>query len=158
MRHLLTVFVFLFIVTGCATQPLTWQKTGALDISKGCNVKVAACCKMPQRDIEYLQSDIQREASAVLQGSKDAPDAYDMTVKITKYDKGNAFARFMLIGLGQMYLDGTVDIQQGNPPVLIRQGQFKKNFCLGGIAGGLATMEKDMLPKVSESVSEALRK
>ncbi len=158
MRKLLTVFVFLFIITGCATQPMVWQKAGALDMSKGCNVKVSASCKMPQRDIEYLQSDIQREASAVLQGSKDIPDAYNMTVNITKYDKGNAFARFMLIGLGQMYLDGDIEIQQGNPPDLVRQGQFKKNYCVGGIVGGLATMEKDMLPKVSESVSDALRK
>ena len=33
---------------------------------------------------------------------------YDIDVTITRYDKGNVFARVMLVGLGQIHIDATV--------------------------------------------------
>jgi hypothetical protein len=113
---------------------------------------------MPPADMAYLQGDIQQKVREVLSGDPDLPDAYKVEVTITKYDKGNAFARFMLIGLGQMYLYGTVEIQQGEPPVVIREGEFKKNYCVGGIMGGSATMQKDVLPKVGKAIADAIKK
>ena len=62
----------------------------------------------------------------------------------------------MLIGLGQMYLYGNVEIKNGSPPVIIRSGSFKKNYCVGGLVGGLATMQKDMLPKVGLAIADAI--
>lgn len=118
---------------------------------------MTATCKMPRADISYLQTDIQDQVESILCGSATAPDAYNIKVTITKYDKGNAFARFMLIGLGQMYLDGTVEVLQGEPPIVIRKGEFKKNYCLGGFAGGMATMQNNVLPEVGKSLSEAIK-
>jgi len=129
------------LFAGCmANQPVTWTKHGAVDLSKGGKVEVKAACEMPPTDLAYLQNDIQQQVDKVLTGKTDVPDAYKIDVRITTYDEGNAFARLMLIGLGQMYLYGTVDIKQGEPPVLIRTGDFNKNFCVGGLIGGTATM------------------
>lgn len=160
MKHLqLLFFPILVLMTGCmATQPVTWHKAGEMDMTKGGKVAVTSSCVMPPADVAYLQSDIQQKVQAVLQGSRNAPDTYRIEVTITKYDKGSAFARFMLIGLGQMYLDGTVEIKQGDPPVVIRAGDFRKNFCVGGIAGGLATMQKSVLPQVGTAIADAIKK
>jgi hypothetical protein len=121
-------------------------------------VAVEASCEMPSADITYLQGDIQQKVREVLSGNPDLPDTYKVEVTITKYDKGNAFARFMLIGLGQMYLYGTVEIKQGEPPVVIRAGEFKKNYCVGGMMGGMASMQKDVLPKVGQAIADAIKK
>jgi hypothetical protein len=150
--------VMAIMLVGCAaTQPVTWSKTAPMDLSKGTTVKVDASCEMPDADITFLKSDIQKKVSEVLAGNPDLPDAYRINVTITKYEEGSAFARFMLIGLGQMYLYGTVDITQGTPPVVIRQGDFKKNYCVGGVMGASATMQKDVLPKVGEAIAKAIQ-
>lgn len=146
------------LFTGCmATQPVTWNKSGPLDRSKGARVVVAAACHVPPSDLAFLQSDVQRQVSSVLPGTGDTPDAYTVNLNITRYDAGNAFARFMLIGLGQMYLDGTVQVTGGDTSAVVREGAFRKNYCVGGMVGGMATMQKDVLPKVGPTVAAALR-
>jgi hypothetical protein len=158
--RIIRVFVVMFamIFVGCAaTQPIIWQKADAMNLAKGGMVMVKASCEMPSSDLSYLQSDIQQKVREVLSGSVDTPDIYQIEVIITKYDEGSAFARFMLIGLGQMYLDGTVEIKQGVPPVVVRKGEFKKNYCVGGIAGGMATMQKDILPEVGKAIADAIK-
>jgi hypothetical protein len=153
------LMVLACIFAGCAaTQPVKWTTCAPMDLTKGGKVAVTAGCEMPPADMAYLQGDIQQKVREVLSGDPDLPDAYKVEVTITKYDKGNAFARFMLIGLGQMYLYGTVEIQQGEPPVVIREGEFKKNYCVGGIMGGSATMQKDVLPKVGKAIADAIKK
>jgi len=143
---------------GCmANQPVKWNKSGALDVAKGGKVVVKAECEMPSLDVNYLQSDIQDRVSRVLTGDANGADAYCVRVTITRYDEGSAFARFMLIGLGQMYLDGVVEVTQGNPPVVVRDGGFNKNYCVGGMIGGMATMQKDVLPKVGKAIGAALQ-
>lgn len=146
------------LLAGClAIQPVKWSKNAPMDMSKGAKVEVRASCQMPSPDVAYLQTDIQQQVNKVLTGGTDIPDAYKIDVTITKYDKGSAFARFMLIGLGQMYLCGTIEIKQGEPPVVIRAGGFQKNYCVGGIAGGMATMQKDVLPTVGQAIADALK-
>ncbi len=146
------------VLTGCmATQPVKWTKTAPMDMKKGGKVAVTASCEMPPSDLTFLQTDLQQKVREVLSGNPDLPDAYKIEVKITKYDKGNAFARFMLIGLGQMYLYGTVEVKQGEPPVVIREGDFQKNYCVGGIAGGMASMQKDVLPTVGKAIADAIK-
>jgi hypothetical protein len=151
------IVVASFFVGCTATQPVKWNLCAPIDLKKGVKVLVEASCKMPSADISYLQGDIQQKVRKVLAGNPELSDAYKIKVTITRYDKGNAFARFMLIGLGQMYLYGTIEVKQGNPPVVIRSGKFKKNYCIGGISGGIARMEKDVLPKVGKAIADAVK-
>lgn len=125
------------ILSGCTygNQPVIWVKSGKLDYSKSANVEVTSKVKIPGQELEFLKSDIEKNVDTVFQGRKIVKDSYKVKVEITKYDEGSAFARFMLIGLGQMYLDGTVKVLQGNPPVIIRSGKFEKNYRVGGLEG-----------------------
>jgi len=160
MKRLLTAATFLCIsqfLVGCvAGQPVEWQKAGPLDLAKGARVSVDCECEMPKGDLVYLESDIERNVREVLRGDPDAPDAYDVNVVITRYDEGDAFARFMLIGLGQMYLYGTVEVKHNSPTDVVRKGLFHKNYCLGGLLGCMATMRENVLPKVGPAIAEAI--
>jgi hypothetical protein len=64
-------------------------------------------------ELEYMRHDITGRVRQVLRGELNAADAYTVDVEITRYDEGSKFAHFMLIGLGQMYVFGTVEAPGG---------------------------------------------
>jgi hypothetical protein len=73
-------------------------------------------------------------------GAAGAPTARIRLV-FTQYDKGNAFARAMLIGLGQIKIDPGayfVDDATDQPP---GKHQVSKQFAVGGIYGGSTSLE-----------------
>ena len=84
-------------------------------------------------------------------------DDYHVRVNITRYDEGSKAARFFLAGLGQMYLDGSVQVYTGIPAVIVRQGVFNKNYAVGGIMGASADMNDDMVSKVGKAITDGLR-
>ncbi|GAA0711082.1 hypothetical protein GCM10009105_12760 [Dokdonella soli] len=76
-------------------------------------------------------------------------------MSITRYEKGNAFARAMLAGLGQIHIDG--DVQVYAMPEHNRTMAFsvQKTFAWGGIYGGTTTIE-DIEQSFAESIANAL--
>lgn len=80
---------------------------------------------------------------------------YDVDLRLTRYDKGNAFARFMFAGLGQIHVEGVISVFQmpGHTPV----GEFtlKKTFAWGGIYGG-ATSVEDIENTFADGVAAAV--
>jgi len=151
--------VILCVFTGCVgQQAVKWNTLNAnIDTTQHAVVTIKTTCEVPPDSVSYLQADIQKQVDKVLTGSPKSPNPYNIEVTITRYDEGNAFARSMLIGMGQMYLDGTVDVKFGTPPNCVRQGEFKKNFCVGGMIGGAATMQGSMLSRVGKDVADALK-
>lgn len=154
---LMLIMILIITLIGCAKQPLIWKNSSEMDLKKGGVVSVKANCEVPPVELSYLGQDIQQKVNSVLIGRQDVTDVYKIEILITKYDEGNAFARFMLIGLGQMHLHGTVEIKQGDPPVVIRTGEFKKRYCVGGFVGGMARMQTDVLPEVGNAIAEAIK-
>jgi hypothetical protein len=71
-----------------------------------------------------------------------APKSYSVELHLTRYQKGSAVARFMLAGLGQIHIDGTVDVYQ--MPGHTRVGEFdlKKTFAWGGAYGASTSIEE----------------
>lgn len=69
------------------------------------------------------------------------PRAYLVVLNITRYDKGNAFARAMLAGLGQIHLDGTISVFKMPEHELVEEFQMQKTFAWGGIYGGTTSIE-----------------
>lgn len=65
----------------------------------------------------------------------------DTCVKVNKYDKGNAFARAMLAGLGQMHIEAEVTSKNWETKDLIAKYSVSKTFAWGGIYGGTTTIE-----------------
>lgn len=56
-------------------------------------------------------------------------------VNITRYDEGNAFARFMLAGLGQMHIDAVVTLSDYQTNQEVATYEVTKTFAWGGIYG-----------------------
>ena len=69
------------------------------------------------------------------------PHAYQVLVHVSRYEKGNAFARFMLAGMGQIHVDGTVSLYQMPEHTLAGQFDLQKTFAWGGVYGASVSVE-----------------
>jgi hypothetical protein len=75
---------------------------------------------------------------------------------ITKYDDGNAFARFMLAGLGQIHIDGDFALTMASKESeSIAEFSVSKTFAWGG-AYGAGTGIQDVEPAFAEGVADAV--
>jgi hypothetical protein len=83
------------------------------------------------------------------------PSQYQIDVTITRYEKGSAFARAMLAGLGQMHLDGLVKVYGLPAHDAIEEFVVQKTFAWGGIYGASTTME-DIEQTFAEGIANAL--
>lgn len=81
--------------------------------------------------------------------------SYDVDLVITRYDKGNAFARAMLAGLGQIHVDGEVSVYEQPDRNLVGQFTISKTFAWGGIYGASTSIE-DIETTFAEGVAAAL--
>ena len=92
-----------------------------------------------ERMAEKIQQKIDaRKSTNVAVG---AANSYSVELYLTRYQKGNAFARAMLVGLGQIHIDGKVDVYQMPAHTLVGEFDLKKTFAWGGIYGGVTSME-----------------
>lgn len=66
---------------------------------------------------------------------------YDVELTLTRYEKGNAFARSMLAGLGQIHIDGIVRMYELPNKKKVGEFTIKKTFAWGGLYGGTTSME-----------------
>lgn len=102
-------------------------------------------------DVKILSSDTQRLSEKIkakvdgrkLANAADAGDPrnYEIDVHLTRYDKGSAFARAMLAGLGQIHIDGTVSVYRMPGHELVGEFQLSKTFAWGGIYGASTSMD-----------------
>lgn len=76
-------------------------------------------------------------------------------VVITNYDAGNAFARFMLAGLGQMHIDSEVTLSDSVSNAPLAKYEVTKTFAWGGIYGGSKKIT-DIEQAFAEAVAEAI--
>jgi hypothetical protein len=67
--------------------------------------------------------------------------SFAVDLHLTRFDKGNAFARAMLAGLGQIHIEGKVQVYQMPGHTLIGEFQMSKTFAWGGIYGAATSME-----------------
>jgi Domain of unknown function (DUF4410) len=144
---------------GCATgdQPVVWQVANPVDFGRGYVVEVGSTVPVPPGELAIMKQNIVGALGPVFRAPPGGPDDYHVRVTITRYDEGSKAARFFLAGLGQMYLDGSVQVFAGNPPVAVRQGIFNKNYAVGGIMGASADMNDDMVSKVGKAIADGLR-
>jgi len=70
------------------------------------------------------------------------PNQYLVKVHITKYDKGNAFARFMIAGAGQIHVDGIITVYTLPSKRKAEEFKITKTFAWGGIYGGATSIKE----------------
>ncbi|PCJ22148.1 MAG: hypothetical protein COB04_01470 [Gammaproteobacteria bacterium] len=147
----------LIVLSGCvANQPVVWDDPSATHTGMNISsIEVEAPASTPASEIAFIKQDIQNKLASSNFWNEQLPGC-TLKVVITKYNKGNAFARFMLIGLGQMHLHGTVELISGNPPKVIQSGTFEKKYVVGGLVGLTATMRNDVTSKLGQAIVESL--
>ena len=85
------------------------------------------------------------------------PRKFELAVLVTRYDKGDAFARAMMPGLGRIHIDGRVSMFA--LPMYERVADFDidKTFAWGGLYGAATSIE-DVEKGFAEGVAEAVTK
>ncbi len=69
------------------------------------------------------------------------PHSLHASLDFVRYDKGNAFARAMLIGLGQIHIDATLELRDNDTQEVLGKFEIKKTFAWGGLYGGFTGIE-----------------
>lgn len=102
---------------------------------------------MTNVDISRIVDEVKAEITAkhpdiwVSGSTPAAPTVANVKIVFTQYDDGNAFARFMLMGLGQIHIDGTVTFSDAASGKQIAQYNVSKDFAFGGLYGGVTRIE-----------------
>jgi len=81
--------------------------------------------------------------------------SFEIDVVLTRFEKGNAFARAMLAGLGQIHLDGEVKLLLVPDQTPVGAFTVSKTFAWGGIYGSSTRIE-DIEPTFADSVAAAV--
>jgi len=78
-----------------------------------------------------------------------------MQIHFTRFDRGNAFARAMLMGLGQIVIEADVSLIDSSGKTV---GVYKvsKDFALGGLAGATTTVD-DVEDGFAKSVAAIIK-
>ena len=84
-----------------------------------------------------------------------APDTLYVTINFTRYDEGNAFARMMLAGLGQIHIEADVFGEDRVRQRILFKSKVTKTFAWGGAYGG-ATGIKDVEDGFAQAVANLL--
>lgn len=114
--------------------------------------------KMLPLDQQRMSEKITTKVRSAASGRQGTARNYELLVSISRYDKGDAFARAMLAGLGQIHIDGVVSVYQQPGRKKVAEFNLDKTFAWGGIYGAAVSMDtiEDTYAKaVAEVVTQA---
>jgi hypothetical protein len=138
-----------------ALQPVQITTLKVTDITD----EAAPGIAVPSYDLERILDRVKAEVSAthpeILAAANAPAGTAKIKIVITQYDEGNRLARFVLIGLGQIYLDGDVVFVDPSSGQEIARYKVSKNFAFGGMYGGITGME-DVEKGFAKSVAAIL--
>ena len=102
---------------------------------------------------KHVQADSPERFRTINQPGGASP--VEALVTIKTYDKGNAFARAMLAGLGQMHIDADVVLKDPRSATTFATYDVDKTFAWGG-AYGASTSITDIEDGFAQSVAAAI--
>jgi hypothetical protein len=79
-----------------------------------------------------------------------------MNIVFTQYDEGNAAARFLLAGLGQIRIDADVSLLTPGSGATVATYKVSKDFSFGGLYGGTTNIH-DVEKGFARSVAEIVK-
>jgi len=151
-------------LTGCASSPPVAkfshrQSDAVLRTADTSDVTVGTATGVTMADYEKARVvdriKMQIAAKQALNPAVAAANQYEVSVTVTRYEKGSAFARAMLAGLGQIHMDGIVTLYSMPAHVAVEDFTVQKTFAWGGIYGGNTTIE-DIEQSFAEGIANAL--
>jgi hypothetical protein len=105
---------------------------------------------------QKVKAYVQAETPAVMAAAPTGgAGSYKMQIHFTKFDRGSAFARAMLIGLGQIKIEATVNLVD-TTGATVASYNVSKDFALGGIVGA-TTSVADVEDGFAKSVAEIVK-
>ena len=161
----ISAVIIAMLLSGCAgTAPKATfvnapSKTSIVDANDTIKVSITMAT-----GVEILDQEKQRLSVLVAQKVQERkmrnatggdPESYDVEVELTRYEKGNAFARAMLAGLGQIHIDAKVRLMRADKHEKVSDFELKKTFAWGGIYGAVTGIE-DVEPAFAEGIAAAL--
>lgn len=175
IQHSTKVFTFsipvaillaLFLVSCATTSPQATftkalPKQQRVDANDTVVVKVEARQGVMIEDNEKqrLSQGIKEKINAQKINNTESGDKheYELNVLLTQYEKGNAFARLMLAGLGQIHIDAHVSLLELPERAKVAEFDIDKTFAWGGLYGGSTSIE-DVEQGFAGGVAEAVTK
>jgi len=120
-------------------------------------IETASGISMVEYEKQRLAQRIKEKLDELKLANQDSGVAtqYDVKLTVTRYEKGSAFARAMLAGLGQIHLEATVLLFSHDSKEKLADFKVVKTFAWGGIYGASTTME-DLEPPFAEAIARAL--
>lgn len=165
-RAVAGVCFLVLVLSGCASSPprakfagSTATNTVVLQANDTIALAVSAAPGVTMADYEKTRLGDQIKTKLAARQARNAaaaePRQYDVDVTVTRYEKGNAFARAMLAGLGQIHLDALIKIFEKSSHTLLSEFSMDKTFAWGGIYGGTTSME-DIEGTFAEGIAMAM--
>lgn len=165
-RDLVLPLVGLLVLGGCSassapkasfTTPIAATSVVRADDSVSVSVASAADVPLTETERNRLRALIQQkiEQRKAQNAADGRPESYEVSVNVTEYDKGNAVARAMLAGLGQIHVSATVQLYEMPARRLVGEFRVEKSFAWGGIYGASTTIE-DVELGFAEGVAAAV--
>ena len=166
LKLMLIFAISLFVVNGCtATSAPSPDKVQRYDknikimANDTVNVNVASNKDVNITDIEKrrLAQKIKNEIDTlkVKNANTPTPSYYNLYLTLEEYSKGNAFARFLLAGLGQIRITATANLYKSNSKV--SDFKINKTFAWGGLYGASQDIE-DVETGFAKGVAEVVTK
>jgi hypothetical protein len=153
------------VLAGCASSAPQAHFTQALEPSSltraNDDAKVAVVAALGVEMMDYEKTRLTERLQVKLDSKKLLNTAtgdkkeYEVNVTITRYEKGDAFARAMLAGLGQIHVDGTIKVCVLPNHAQVGEFTVNKTFAWGGLYGASTTIEDAELG-FAEGVVDAL--
>ena len=153
------------LVSGCATTApeahFTHTPPAGTVVDSNDTVTVTVSAKpgiaLIQQERDRLSQRIAARIDTLKQRNAAAqePQPYRIEVLLTRYDKGNAVARLMLAGLGQIHIDAQITLFALPQNSRLAEFNVQKTFAWGGIYGGSTTIET-VEEGFAEGIAEAL--
>jgi Domain of unknown function (DUF4410) len=141
---------------GIGPQDLSGYTSLRVDVTKaeGVAVESAEAERIGKRIVEAIGKKQPGRFQSVNGDGAGQPTLH-ATVRLTRYDKGNAFARAMLAGLGSMHIDGKVSLKDPAKDANLGDYEVNKTFAWGGIYGASTSIE-DVEVGFAEGVADAI--
>ena len=111
-----------------------------LNSSDNVAVAVTPAAGMADFETSRLTSRVKAALDKKRAGNSGPARKVAVHVQMSRYDKGNAFARAMLAGLGQIHIDANVTATAGGNPLM--SFPVKKTFAWGGMMGGMTDISQ----------------
>jgi hypothetical protein len=114
-------------------------------VEVGCPPDIQLTSVDKERIVSLIVKNVKKDAANRFQAinqTNTSPNTLFASVMIKRYDQGNAFARAMLAGLGQMHIDADVTLRDWEAKNHIARYEVSKTFAWGGLYGGLTGIEE----------------